>query len=103
MLQSIILREEGLPAASNLLAEEEFLARTGLALERLHELIRLDWLNLVRTQETLLYRPADVRRARKLERLCDDFELPALGGAIIVDLLDRISILEQELKELRSR
>ena len=36
---------------------------------------------------------------RKLERICCDFELPVVGGTIIVDLLERIDALEHKVRE----
>ena len=38
---------------------------------------------------------------RKLERICCDFELPVLGGTIIVDLLERIDALERSVRSLQ--
>jgi len=38
---------------------------------------------------------------RKLERICCDFELPVLGGTIIVDLLERIDSLERRVQRLQ--
>ena len=43
----------------------------------------------------------DIYRARKLERICCDFELPVLGGVIIVDLLERVDQLERRVRDLR--
>ena len=84
-----------------IMSEEEFLDRTGLPRERLVELLQLDWLHFVRTQQTLLFQEDDIARVRKLERLCCDFELPVVGGTIVVELLDRISELEREIRHLR--
>ena len=84
-----------------LMSEEEFLDRTGLPRARLAELLQLDWLHFVRTQQTLLFQEDDIDRVRKLERLCCDFELPVVGGTIVVELLDRISELEREVRHLR--
>lgn len=47
-----------------------------------------------------MFRQVDVYRTRKLDRLCNDFELPSLAGAMIVDLLERIEDLENRLREL---
>jgi chaperone modulatory protein CbpM len=41
-----------------------------------------------------------VYRLRKLQRICDDFELPSVGGVIIVDLLERIDQLERKVSSL---
>ncbi len=101
MTNIIIRKETDLPAQSCLMSEEEFLDRTGLPRERLVELLQLDWLHFVRTQQTLLFQEDDIARVRKLERLCCDFELPVVGGTIVVELLDRISELEREIRHLR--
>ncbi|MDO5536427.1 MAG: chaperone modulator CbpM [Desulfovibrionaceae bacterium] len=100
-MSDIICREKHLPAASELLSRSEFLELTGLAESLLQELEQLDWLSLVRTRESVLFSGRDVYRTRKLARLCEDFELPALGGSIVVDLLERIDELEREVARLR--
>ncbi|WP_300718059.1 chaperone modulator CbpM [uncultured Desulfovibrio sp.] len=81
---------------------EEFMASTGIAPERLRELLALGWLES-RTGEDarLFFRDADIYRVRKLERICCDFELPVVGGTIIVDLLERIDALERKVRELQ--
>jgi chaperone modulatory protein CbpM len=48
-----------------------------------------------------LFSEGDVYRVRKLERICADFELPVVGGTIIVDLLERIDQLEREVQSLQ--
>ena len=48
-----------------------------------------------------MFRDADIYRVRKLERICCDFELPVVGGTIIVDLLERIDVLERTVRGLR--
>ena len=73
------------------MACEEFMAGTGIAPERLRELLALGWLES----------RADIYRVRKLERICCDFELPVVGGTIIVDLLERIDALEHKVRELQ--
>ena len=89
------------PAASSLVAWAESVEQTGTPEDRLHELMELGWLQAVRkTEESLLFRQSDVYRTRKLDRLCNDFELPCLAGAMIVDLLERIEALETRLREL---
>ncbi len=102
-MADIIRREKLLPAASDLVSEEEFLRLTGLAAASLQELVQLDWLSLTRTQTALLFSEGDVYRTRKLARLCDDFDLSMLGGSIVVDLLERIDDLESEVARLRRR
>lgn len=89
------------PAASSLVAWAEFVELTGTPEDRLHELMELGWLQAARkTEQSLMFRQVDVYRTRKLDRLCNDFELPSLAGAMIVDLLERIEDLENRLREL---
>jgi len=92
-------RETG-PALS-LITEKEFLELTGLARERLDDLLQLEWLDRTETDASTLFSEGDVYRVRKLERICSDFELPVVGGTIIVDLLERIEQLERELQTLQ--
>ena len=84
------------------MAWEEFVEITGVAPERLQELVALGWIES-RTSATqvLMFRDADIYRVRKLERICCDFELPVVGGAIIVDLLERIDVLERTVRSLQ--
>ncbi len=81
---------------------EEFVEITGVAPERLQELVALGWIES-RTSATqiLMFRDADIYRVRKLERICCDFELPVVGGTIIVDLLERIDALERTVRSLQ--
>lgn len=88
-------------ASSSLVAWTEFVELTGIREERIHELIDLGWLQPARqANQSPLFRQIDVYKTRKVDRLCEDFELPSLAGAIIVDLLERIDDLETRLKEL---
>ena len=90
-----------LPARSKLISWAEFIELTDMHPSRLGELIELGWIEPRRTQDDkLLFRVLDVYRIRKLERICQDFEIPSLGGTIIVDLLDRIEYLEQKVREM---
>lgn len=100
-MAEIRVRQQDLPAISRLLSEDEFLSLTGLARQELQELVQLDWLDCVKTSESVLFRTHDILRVRKLDRLCSDFELSTLGGTIVVDLLERIEELEDELRHLR--
>ncbi len=102
-MADIIRREKHLPAASDLVSEEEFLRLTGLTADSLQELVQLDWLSLTRTSTALLFSEGDVWRTKQLARLCADFELSMLGGSIVVDLLERIDDLEREVAGLRRR
>ena len=92
-----------LPAPSTVMVWEEFVQVTGVDPERLQELLALGWIqarsNTVRRD---LFRDAYIYRVRKLERICCDFELPVLGGTIIVDLLERIDALEQTVRSMKN-
>ena len=83
------------------MACEEFMASTGIASERLRELLALGWLDSRTEGSDQFFRDADIDRVRKLERICCDFELPVVGGTIIVDLLERIDALEHKVRELQ--
>lgn len=99
---SMTKKPSSLPAPSAVMAWEEFVEITGVAPERLQELLSLGWLE-TRTSatQTYLFRDADIYRVRKLERICCDFELPVVGGTIIVDLLERIDMLERTVRSLQ--
>ena len=93
-----------LPTPSEVLAVEEFMDLTGISAEHLQELVALGWLEArVSAAHAQMFRDADIYRVRKLERICCDFELPVIGGTIIVDLLERIDRLERLLGTLNSR
>lgn len=97
---SMVKRECGLPTRSTYIAWAEFLELTGIHPDRLTEIVEMGWIEPRRTQDACqLFRAMDVYRVRKLERICSDFELPAVGGTIIVDLLGRIDMLERLLRE----
>ena len=59
------------------------------------------FLDRTETDACTLFSEGDVYRVRKLERICADFELPVVGGTIIVDLLERIDQLEREVQSLQ--
>ena len=84
----------------------EFMELAGIHPSRVGELIEMGWIETRAaggsSDSSFLFREMDVYRVRKLERICADFELPVLGGAIIVDLLDRIDALEKKVRELGS-
>lgn len=99
---TMLKKEHDLPTPSVYMAWAEFVEHTGILPARLEEIIEIGWLEPDRTQsEQCLFRQRDIYRVRKLERICMDFELPAIGGTIIVDLLERIDLLEQMLKTQR--
>ncbi len=91
-----------LPATSELVIWSRFIELTGIHPTRLGELVELGWLRPNRTQkDCYLFHPRDVYKVSKLERICVDFELPALAGTIIIDLLERIENLELQVRDLR--
>lgn len=100
---NMMKKSASLPTPSRVLAWEEFVEVTGVTPEHLQELIALGWIE-ARTSaaEVQMFRDADIYRVRKLERICGDFELPLVGGTIIVDLLERIDRLEQMVRSLHS-
>ena len=99
---SMTPKKPSLPAPSAVMVREEFIRATGIAPERLDELLGLGRLEvLAGATQQRLFRDADIYRVRKLERICCDFELPVLGGTIIVDLLERIDALERMVQRLR--
>ena len=86
----------------------EFTKEADITEERAKEFLDLGWLQPVNVtpeeestmeHDKLLLRQLDVFKTRKANRLCMDFEIPSLAGAIIVDLLERIDDLEERLKE----
>lgn len=93
------IEKEGM--APLVMACEDFMTNTGIAPERLHELLALGWLESRMDETGMFFRDADIYRVRKLERICCDFELPVVGGTIIVDLLERIDALERKVRELQ--
>ena len=84
------------------MACEEFMASTGIAPERLRELLALSWLES-RAGPDQFFRDADIYRVRKLERICCDFMFARGGrhhhrGRL---LLERIDALEHKVRELQ--
>lgn len=98
---SMTPKKSSLPMPSTVMVWQEFVEATGIAPERLQELLGLGWIE-VRTSagQDFLFRDIDIYRVRKLERICCDFELPVVGGTIIVDLLERIDTLERMVRRL---
>lgn len=100
---SMINKENNLPNPSNVLAWDEFVELTGVSPAHLQEIIALGWIDSrTGASETYMFHDADIYRVRKLERICGDFELPVIGGTIIVDLLERIDRLEQMMRAVNS-
>ena len=98
---SLLRKNITLPTPSGYMVWEEFVASTGIDPDRLRELLALGWLDIRQTSEQPPFRDVDIYRVRKLERICCDFELPVLGGTIIVDLLERVDQLERRVRDLR--
>ena len=74
---------------------DEFIKLTEVSPEHLNEIIALGWISVRPADNNpKAFLASDIYRVRKLERICGDFELPVIGGTIIVDLLDRIDRLE---------
>lgn len=92
------------PVPSELVGWAEIMELTGVHPSSLGELIELGWIAPIRTSGGehggYLFRQRDVYRVRKYTRLCADFDLPSIGGTIIVDLLERIDELERKVREL---
>lgn len=90
-----------LPSPSNVMAVEQFIEITGVSPEHLQELVSLGWLEARKSaSEAQMFRDKDIYRVRKLERICCDFEIPVIGGTIIVDLLERVDRLERLVRDL---
>ena len=81
------------------MACEEFMASTGIAPERLRELLALGWLESRTEGSDQFFRDADIYRVRKLERICCDFELPVVGGTIIVGIaLNMLGLPKEKIR-----
>ena len=92
-----------LPIRSKLIALEEFIQITDSTEERVIELVEMGWLTPTKTAgQAFIFGHVDAYKLRKLERLCSDFDLHTLAGSIVVDLLERIDILERRLRETQA-
>ncbi len=83
----------------------EFTQFAEITEDRVKELLELGWLQPVNSEpinsnNDLQFKYIDAYKARKVDRLCCDFEFPSLAGAIIVDLLEKIDDLEAKLKKI---
>ncbi len=102
MSYSLNKRQETTMIKSNLMYWSQFVERTGVSPERLAELVEMGWVQTVQTSSENYHFPEkETLRVQKLERICRDFELPTIGGTIIVDLLERIELMEKEIDQLR--
>lgn len=90
-----------LPSPSELLTLGQILELSGADEARVVELIDLGWLSPRQEGGERLFVATDVYRLRKLTRLSVDFELPSFPASIIVDLLERIEVLERQVEALK--
>ncbi|MFT3906754.1 MAG: chaperone modulator CbpM [Steroidobacteraceae bacterium] len=82
----------------------ELADQSGLSVAEVTELVECGVLAPAATSNQAERFPAtSLTIARKAARLRTDFELPASGLALAVRLLDRISELEAQLKDLHAR
>ncbi|MBQ7456733.1 MAG: MerR family transcriptional regulator [Desulfovibrio sp.] len=87
-----------------MIRQEEFLLATGLSQETFQDVLSLGWVEMEKDDEDqLLFSDTDVYRVRKMIRICSDFDLPLIGGVIIVDLLERIDRLEETIAALEAK
>ncbi|MBQ9536681.1 MAG: MerR family transcriptional regulator [Desulfovibrionaceae bacterium] len=87
-----------------MLSEAEFLLETGIDQDAFQDIIALGWVETHTDADNMtLYSDTDIYRVRKLVRICSDFELPIVGGTIIVDLLERIAVLEDTVATLKAQ
>jgi hypothetical protein len=94
--------EQNTLARSDRIIWSQFVEMTGIEPVRLREFMDLGWIEAWKTaQNEIFFSSRDVRRIRKAQRLCCDFELTTVGVTIIIDLLERIERLEQEVRQLR--
>ncbi len=104
MPDSLKKNTASLVMSTHLVAFAEFVEEAGLVESRVDELVEIGWLvPASQAGGDILFRHGDIFKTRKLARICDDFELPCLAGAIIVDLLERIDELESRLRLHTSR
>ncbi len=96
-------KKQGFLIRSNLIHWSQFVQSTGVCPYRLSELVEMGWVETVRVSDDNYHFPErEIFRVQKLMRICRDFELPTIGGTIIVDLLERIESMEKEIIQLRS-
>jgi len=98
---SMIERESTLPAPSALVAWGQVVEIARIGPDRVAEIIELGWVEPVKSGADFLFRMDDVLRMRRLSRLCADIGISTIAGTIVVDLIDRVELLEKELNELK--
>lgn len=90
-----------LPERTEFIVWAEFIERSGVPTSRIGELIELGWIEPRTTEQgDYLFRVLDIVRARKLERICRDFEISSVAGTIIMDLLDRVQEMERKARQM---
>ncbi len=103
MREDAVQKNEKSLVRSNLIHWSQFVQCTGVCPYRLSELVEMGWIDAVRiSSESYHFPEREIFRVQKLMRICRDFELPTIGGTIIVDLLERIEAMEKEIAQLRS-
>lgn len=103
-LKEILLKlpDLNLPEPSDLVAWAQMVEYTEIDPSSCAELIELGWINPAKTNaDEYLFTLRDVYRVQKLMRICRDLEVSFSGGTIIVDLLEKIELLEGELEEAK--
>jgi hypothetical protein len=81
------------------LSLETFARSAGLHPELVTRLVRLGLLDAARDVDaTIWFRPAQLDRAARIERLRTAFSLNYAALGLVLDLLDRIEVLETELR-----
>ncbi|MCG8530233.1 MAG: chaperone modulator CbpM [Desulfovibrionales bacterium] len=102
-LQELQAISEELPVQSDRIAWAQFIELTGIHPSKLGELLEMEWIvPAMAAEKHYLFTRKDVFRVRKLLRICEDFNLTATGGSIIVDLLERVEHLERKVQELET-
>ncbi|WP_291319778.1 chaperone modulator CbpM [Desulfonatronospira sp.] len=102
MSNYIQTRRQGTLIRANLIHWSQFVQRTGVCPGMLGELVEMGWVESICTSpESYHFPEKEVFRVQKLVRLCRDFELPTIGGVLIIDLLDRIEQQDKEIRQLR--
>lgn len=103
-MTDLTFKKDELPVRSELIVLEEFILQCDCAPDILDELREMGWLKPAKSaRQGDLYSNTDVYKVRKLVRICHDFELPLMGGTIIVDLLKRVNDLENIISRLESQ
>ncbi len=98
---SMTNKNSNLPMQSEALAWDEFVELTGISPNQLEELVDLGWFDSSLPGK-MTFHDADIWRVRKLGRICGTFELPVIGGTIIVDLLERVDRLERLVRAMNN-